>query len=487
MTREHLPVALISALVVIQTIVLAQTYPLDYDESIYLDIASQISQTGFPQRSLGDGGPFLNNPPLVTYVAAAVMKLFGDDLAIQRTCFVILWMIPLVAGTAWLAHRSDNRWASLIAVMTLAGQSILLRDATRVKLDVPLGALSVLFLCCVHTFVNARSRRTQMNSCIGFSVLAALACLVKYQGVLLPAAAMLYFPYFRWRSSDRWSVRFPEVWIILACGVAGIIWIAVSTAAGGSLFDAVVLNSNRLAGTTTEVYGKAPLRVFLLGLLLVCTGLAATVSLLLALIRYAWKRQFSSRFVLALVWTLLCLAFCSSIALKYNRYFYCALPAIAVLISESLPRSTRRFPDLFTGAVLGVLSLGILLHGLQYWSRTGKGELNRSIRLIGESIRDQTADGDRILLTNTKFALFSNRNYYLSQYTTEVQDLIDQLSDEQKQITCILAIDGNLPQLHPTVSQDDRDRLSRYISEHFQSAGRPVPGMKLELYLREVW
>jgi 4-amino-4-deoxy-L-arabinose transferase-like glycosyltransferase len=477
----------------------AAKLPLAYDEAVYLQLARQITETGFPMRTVGSGEMFYNNPPLVPYITALTRLFAGDSLFWLRVVHVTLWALPLYGAIFFLTKRMFGSGAGLLAVASFFTQTPFLREAAHVQLDTTLAAVCTFFLWSLYrlwALPEGRARRLDYLSC---ATLAGLACLTKYQGILAPLCGVMYLGVVGCRAGSRAARKralLAGSWVTAGAGVGLLLWLVVAISSGGDFLGAIGHNLKRVAYQTDEPWFHAPLPAYwqtlrvMLGPVYLVAGVALSVFLRG---RQLWS---DPRFLLLSLWGLLLLTFCSSIGLRAERFFYSACPALAVFIGSLASSETyrgswlaRRSGSLLRAARLAVI-VGLVMatswtavRAFSAARRLDGPEVNSRYREIGLAIQRAIPTDERVLLSRVEVAYFAERNYFLSQYDTESTTLLKTLEDPGERIT--LYVEDSPDMFHPSLPVDDRNRLQEYVESNF--ALLSTPGLPVRLYKRTSW
>lgn len=124
-------------------------------------------------------------PPLLPYWLAASMALFGDQPFAWKLCLLPFTLL-LVFSLHTLAHRFASAVAMPVVVLIAFSPAIL--PGFNLMLDVPAEAL---IFASLAVFMAAADRRSTALT-LAAGLLAGLAMLTKYTGVMAPAAILLY-------------------------------------------------------------------------------------------------------------------------------------------------------------------------------------------------------------------------------------------------------------------------------------------------------
>lgn len=441
-----------TAFVIATVVVLGQSAPLDYDETVYFGIAREITRVGCPIRPEGAGAAFLNNPPLVCY-ATALAGTLGFEWAWLRAVHALLWTGLLCAGVgAWA--KGEGRFAPALAIGLLASQPLLLREAALVKLDVPLAAIAALHCAYARDAMQGRDRARML------ALTAMLAVLVRYQGVLLVATTLPVL----WAARRRPAAA----WTLAGTAFAGILWLALATACGGDLLGAFTSNSARLSAADTEPWFQRSIPVYWRDL----AGAIGPTTLAAAAVAVALRGRALARrpgLVLAALFTAVNLAFCSLIALKAERYFMPGFAALAVLASslpEALARAGARAVRWIASGL--VLATGVSLGATLLLPR--RPEINAHYRDVAAVVDASLAPDACVLLPYAQVAWLADRRYVISLFEPDAARLLARLSDPSLRIELVVR-DARIAAFHPLLGVEGRAAIDAYLAQHFE----PVP------------
>ena len=484
------------------TLTTARDEPLVYDEAIYLQIAQRIAITRCPIIATGDGIVFADNPPLVMYVSALMRRLGGESLMWLRSAHVTLWVLPGYIATSLLALRMFGVAAGVLAVVGFYTQHRFISEAAEVRIDVPLASLSALFLLVLIELRRAKTRRARRCLAVACGLLACLASLTRYQGVLLPFTGVVYLLLASCFPGDKGAPRqlllFEVGVITLGALAAGALWGLVNTACGGDLMQAVLGNLRRVNSETSEPWFHRPLLTYWQDLA-TCVGPVFVGGVMVSLLLWLRRLKRSPEVALVSAWVILTFVFCSAIGLRHERYFLPAIPAMAVLVGSLAAPETyealailkvwaRAAPALRLVLTLVVLVSSAVLFGqsianLAQLQRTGQRSNSFYIQLGGAVRATTSPQEDRLLISRAQTAYFAERNYFLSEYEPDASRLIDMLANPANRITIIVEDSNQF--FHPEMSAAGRTQFWEYVGRHF--ARLRTPGVRAALYRRTSW
>ena len=479
------------------TLARSQSARMSNDETVYLDSARQIAATGCPLQSVGAGSVFLDNPPLVPFATALARWTGATAVSELRSASVTLWSLSAYVGTFLLASRLFGLVAGATAVASLFSQRRFLISASFVELDVPLAALSMFFLYSLYLVVNSTGGVARRRAGIACATLIALALWTKYQAVLLPLMGLAYIvftsPYGPLEAIRKnWR---PGVGMLAGAGVAVVAWYSLATSCGGDLFRAIDVNMARLTFETNEPWFHQPLLgrdgywwnlARMLGPALVGGSTIAAA---------LWGRRWFNdpRLKLLGLWILINLVFCSAIGLRSERYFFSASLAIAVMVGSLASREAYQSIEFLRTHPAWAKALRmILVASVIVYSALGASQFvaqnDRLQRQSPNSDYETLADvvgwtiekSHRLLTTSPQVAYLADRNYYVSHWEASGARWLKFVADPANRIELIVF--ASKPTLHPNMSDDDRERVARYIGEHFATV--PVDDVKAQVLRR---
>lgn len=162
------------------------------DEAEYAIVARYLSRDlaylAYPDITGMGATPFVSQPPLVLYVMAFFMKIFGatDVVAILPS---VLFGVATVAALYALGHRLGGAFMGLGAAAILAGLPFHVEMSRRAMLD----AGYVFFLVLTAYFSVAWLQDRRWQQALGVGIAVACAALSKLPGALAGPVALLVF------------------------------------------------------------------------------------------------------------------------------------------------------------------------------------------------------------------------------------------------------------------------------------------------------
>lgn len=348
-----------------------------YDESIFLDIARNIHDTGLPLRSLGPEGKLeLDQTPLYLYFLSGLTLLFGENLFVLRLVTLAAAMV-CIALVYVIGRRAGDRAAGLVAALLLAANPFFNLYSFFLRMEV----FTNLFLLLAVYWLAKDEGRLTTHRAAGAGLAMMAAVLLKVIAITFWMAALPWSLWRLWQETERRRK---------------LIWLAVPTLAGVALWMlAASLDPDRVAsagrwsaalgvgGNAVDVRLNVQLRDWLYAIARSALGWETVALLAVALVAYTlrWRRQHPTAHLLALY---IGLTFSLSLAvqLKEIRHLFGNLPAVALLIGLALPWQAwlawlRRRPTAAKAAGLGALALLWALSPLRLpaTAEMGQGEM----------------------------------------------------------------------------------------------------------------
>ena len=145
---------------------------LDNNEGLYTEIAREMSRGSSLVIPHVDGLPYMEKPPLLYYLVAASLSLFGETEAAARTVPLAASLVCM-AGVWWFARRIRRPEAGKLAVMILTSSLGFMLMARVVMFDMLFTAFLSLSLFGFHVAWHERNRRVLRFSyaCLALALL----------------------------------------------------------------------------------------------------------------------------------------------------------------------------------------------------------------------------------------------------------------------------------------------------------------------------
>ncbi len=127
----------------------------------------------------------VSNGPFTSYYIALVKSIFGETETRMRIAFYLFYLIA-VWSVYVLAYRILG--SGIVAALIFAANPYVLDSSTTIMADMPLTAL---FLLSIVLFIKGTDENNKLKL-VSSGLLAGLAILTKYTGLLLPVLFIIY-------------------------------------------------------------------------------------------------------------------------------------------------------------------------------------------------------------------------------------------------------------------------------------------------------
>ncbi|SDV51004.1 ArnT family glycosyltransferase [Chitinasiproducens palmae] len=329
--------------------------PWKQDETYTFGIIDHMRRTGDWLVPTNAGQPFMEKPPIYSWVAVALVHLLGPWLPAHDAARLasVLFMLVGFAAALRLASRAYGcHWRALpsLAVAALmAGSVLVLKHSHDLFTDVALLAGASLACCGLHGIVadmrdgRARARTADV---VLFGVGVGLAHLAK--GVFLPAVFLLAtLLQIVWHPECRRASYVGAVaWAVAVCAPFLLIWPALLEQRSHALFMAWFWDNNvgRFLGFSVPQLGSDNERGFVFKALLLGTfplGLLAVLGAARITVteRRRWRAPHLS---IALSLTAIGLALLIESATARQLYLLPFALPLALLAAEAMPARLGR-------------------------------------------------------------------------------------------------------------------------------------------------
>jgi 4-amino-4-deoxy-L-arabinose transferase-like glycosyltransferase len=468
----------------------AATSVCGWDEAVYLQLSRSIAETGFPVAQWGEGEFFQDSPPVVLY-SLALARLGGhcNTLYSIRLFYATLWVLPAFLSSWYFAKRMLGSAAALATLLIWFTQSWFPSYGAHIQLDTPLASLAASLFASIAALQNSKPLGSKVFACAAWGFLCFLSCLTKFQGVLLPAFALIYL-------AIAWKTRLlprKQIWVLVAitfaAGIlAAVAWILLGQAGGYDLIGGFIKKLTRVKGTSSEPWLRVPLFTYWLQFLDLL-GYFAVATACLALILQRSRLISDARLYPPILWVCIVVAFCSLIQLRQNRYFTSASPAVMIL-AGSIVNASYNSSNLWRHAYVRVLvACGIILAGislilgaaLNIKSSVGRpADSDYAIPIAG-FLEASSPPNSRIITSLPSIAYEANRRYYIS-FTIENAEEFMRLSNEPNlQVSAVVGIEAPLF-WYPDMSQEERERCIEELSRTYEPSH--LRGIPYTVYLK---
>ena len=318
------------------------------------------------------GNPLVYWPPLYPLLLAAPAVLGIDPLDAAGPLNAALFGLTIFAAGAWLARRCESRFVAGWATLALAASPVLGRWAGWAMTETPFVLLSTLSLISLDAHLRERRTATLVQA----ASLASLACLTRYAGFALAAAAL---PLLALAPGAGRSARARDAALYAAIAVAPAAWWSLSDIAGRGLHP--VEGADLFAGVSRWLApGGGPEAAVAAGALL--TAAAAWLGLRFA----AWasgrggERDASALAVGGFAFASLGLwlaAMSRGYAFEWERYLVPALLPLLLTVALALDRLLGRpLRDGLPWARAAAVALLLWLSWLPQWHADAISEAN---------------------------------------------------------------------------------------------------------------
>ena len=344
------------------------------DEPREADISWRMSRQADKSVPLLAGEAFCEKPPLMYWLAAVPIRLFGPEAWAARLPNLLYAMVTAL-GVGLLARRSSGGLAGLVGAAAVSTFLLSYQVAIWLATDAPLlASVSIALLGAYQGFYAADTRERLrgyllMHAALGFGFLSKSAI-----AWMVPAMAIITLIVWerRWRELLRW-----ELYLGLLVQAAMIFtWIWFVYMGTDGLAHLKVFFWNNLVGRFTRIdapneiqYAAAHRNFPGKYLIELPIYLAPWTFLVIAALRRAWRGRAATfddyrpvRFAIAA--SLPPLVILSLAATARNIYFAPALPGVALLIawwSREIAARAERWDVRALRATAALLILGVLV------------------------------------------------------------------------------------------------------------------------------
>jgi 4-amino-4-deoxy-L-arabinose transferase-like glycosyltransferase len=343
---------------------------LDDVDSVYLEIAREMLQRHDYVTPYIDGIRFFDKPPLMYWLAAGSMRLFGAHDWAGRLPLALLTLALLLATYALALRLFNSERAALYSALALA---TCIGPYLYTRFYIPDVPVALFLTVAIHAFLTALSRiRTTENlelrtdnsllPCLIFAAATALNILSKgFIGLVFPLGfAFFYLAFTRrlrllpkfhlvWSTATFFAIAAP--WHVLAAlrnpAIAMPSGLGLPARAGWAWFYLYNEHIARfLSRRIPHDYGQVPIPLFwLLAAIWIFPWIAFIPGAVRAHMRVLWNRvsatpqQFEAALTL-LLWTGLVLGF-FTVSARQEYYSLPCLPALALMAGGLLASADR--------------------------------------------------------------------------------------------------------------------------------------------------
>lgn len=364
---------------------------LNNNEGLYAEIARETLAQGFSAVPTLNGVPYLEKPPLLSWLLAGVFALFGQSELAARSIPVAADVI-LIAAVVGLTRIKAPAMVSWLAGLILATS---LPHAVIFRTLVPDALLTALFGLTMLFFLQWHRRRDNLRLVLSY---ACLGLAIMAKGFLAMVLGLAVFVVFAAIAKRAWRLRdllYPPA--VLALLIIAAPWHLALVAGNPDFGWFYIVNEHVLRFLDLREpkdYYTGPLYYYLPRILMYLFPWSAFVPLLIRR-RPRGLAAMSDLEKLAWVWFGVSLVFFSVSRAKGNYYMILGMPPLAILlalrIAELLEQGRRRvlLPGIalllaLVAAALWSLRAGIWMsepHGL--WIAAFKLVEDMKLSLLG--------------------------------------------------------------------------------------------------------
>jgi hypothetical protein len=311
---------------------------LNNNEALYAEMAREMLESGSFGVPTLNGVPYLEKPPLLAWLVAAVTALFGSS-EIALRCVPVAASAALIFATARFAAARARPAAGWLAGLILASSFCQLIVQRTLLPDV---LLALFFSLSMGAFYEWHRTRDRTALVLSYGALG-LAFLAK--GFVALALGGLVFVAFGALAQRAWRMRdlaaAPAVAVLLLAVVPWPLWLGIKNPEYAWFF---IVNEHvlRFLGTREpHDYYTGPAYYYLPRILMFLFPWSAFMPLLFVrLRRRAAGMQDLEK--LAWIWFAACLVFFSASEAKANYYMTVAMPPLAFLLALRIAALVER-------------------------------------------------------------------------------------------------------------------------------------------------
>jgi 4-amino-4-deoxy-L-arabinose transferase-like glycosyltransferase len=324
------------------------------DEPRYAWIARDMMETGDWVTPRLYGKPWFEKPPLFYWGAALCFKLLGVSEAAARLSSAISALLATLA-LAWLALRlygaETARWLLLLLPTTVGMIGFSHAAAT----DMPFSGMLTIAMVAAAVLLGLVPRSTEPASSatsfvastffasVLFGLFLGLAVLAKGPAaIILCGGAIFFWALFtkRWRDTFR---LFHPAGISVFC-VTALPWYVLCARRNPDFFRIFIIEHNFKRYLTPEFQHIQPFWFYMPILLIAFLPWTLMLASLARDSVRVWTDNQGKRSILLFLgcWIVFTVAFFSASQSKLPGYILPALPALSLLMSETVSRRTRK-------------------------------------------------------------------------------------------------------------------------------------------------
>lgn len=343
----------VAMLLALSILVGIQGMPLrDYREARYAQLAGEILESGEWLIPKLNGTPYLNKPPLVPWVVAISMRLFGKDEGAARLPAALATI-----GTGLCVGRfvslSGAPFGGILGVLLFLGSPGVQYWGRMLSPDM---VFTFFVLASLLAFLEGLRRSKKAYHILGFA-LSGLAIMCKgLAGLLYPVGSLLLFAIFRARGK---VFQIPWFWGALVIIALCCPWFIAAELKESGFLEHHFMRQQLMRVAGDEVFVSLPRWEVMAGFL----GFLGPLTLLLPC-AFRWGAE--QRDVNGLLWSLSLVVIASVMASSGRNHTYMipALPPVVALVASGVDRremSIWRWPGtILVGLLAGACLLGAL-------------------------------------------------------------------------------------------------------------------------------
>ena len=304
------------------------------DESVYVSSAIRMAEGGSWLTPEVMGRLLLAKPPLLQWLSASAIDLFGLGLLSVRLPSLLFGAAGVAAVFAW-ASLGRTSFAGLIAALLLVSNPIWATFARLCYTDVLGSALALLAICSLAFDPALRRRRSRWL----FGLFAGAAVMAKGIIGALPFFALgLYFA--AARREDRPAARH-ALESLAVCLLVALPWHVYQLIVHRQWLLAESIFHQLIAVGVTETTGVRESLFYVRRLLAMDPALCILLLLGVGGAYHAWRRREPVRLI-ALCWTAVVVAALAVFRGRSVSYLTLLVPGLCVLAALYLPRFLQR-------------------------------------------------------------------------------------------------------------------------------------------------
>ncbi len=329
------------------------------DEGLYSETSREMLASGDYVVPTCNGEPFFDKPPLVYWLQAASMRVFGVNSFAVRLPSAVAELL-LVVLTVFLGARLFGRRVGLMSGFALATCTLTVGLARMAILD---AAFALCITCSLAAFLLACLKLAGRAAYVVFWAAMGLSALVKGPaGPVVITATVFVFLLLR-RDLRSIGRAMPLVGALVALAIALPWYVLVAQRTGGAFLNEFIIHQNMQRALGQDFHHNMPfwayLPIWLVGFFPWSVFLPAALG---RAHRQAGDAELQKRtegaFLFLTVWIAVILVIFSILKSKLPAYIYPIYPASALLVGLLWSRAMEAndlLPPLRRGAIAGAL------------------------------------------------------------------------------------------------------------------------------------